>query len=100
MYTSAESSSKRIREVVSRTQRRANHSDLPNRYMSDFERGLNLLLDHGVEALPDYRSGWQDPVHVAAEVEALCAFRALKNWGTGKGLYLNGKYKMEMRDAA
>lgn len=92
-------SSKRVRIVLARAQKRADRSQLPNRYMNSFEDKLFALLKRGDDALLNGRGGWQDPVQDAAEVEALCAYRALKHWGTGHGLVLVGKSELRL-DAA
>lgn len=58
----------------------------PNRFMAQFERSLNVLLDNGEsEILFGACSAWRDSVTVAAEIEALTAYRALVHWGTSWG---------------
>lgn len=85
----------RIRKVTARAQRRANKAGMPNRYMNLFESCLAALLADGEEAMLSRTLGWQDPVRVAAEAEALCAYRALKYWGTDQGLYRPGKHRRQ-----
>ncbi len=77
------------RTVFGWAQGRAACSDTPGKFMNKFEDNMRALLALGVqEELEriDESRGWQAPVDMAAEIEALSAFRALQHWGTEWGL--------------
>lgn len=69
----------------------AKRSESPNRFMAIYTDDLNLLRRKGEEALLDQRRSWKDPVQLAAEMEALAAFRALACWSTVAASMTQGK---------
>lgn len=71
------------RTVIERAQERALHSRSPVMYMRNFEMSLKVLRRDGTDTdfLDRRRPVWEDTVHVASEIEALSAFRAMRHWG-------------------
>lgn len=91
--------SERIRILHARAEKRAHRTKDPLRYMREFEDVLNRLVGRGeAEVLGRRTVAWRDPVLIAAEIEALSAYRALKHWGTVWGLYRS--YRGRLSQAA
>jgi hypothetical protein len=69
--------------------------------MDQFEKSLDLLMEKGESAvLSQRRTAWSDTVTVAAEIEALTAYRALVHWGTTWGMYVPSRYYRRYGPAA
>ena len=81
-----ETRSMMVRAVHSRAQKRAWHSDQPGKFMSRFEDTLERLKNGGEGNVLDRAPMWTDPTSLAAEVEALSAYRAMAHWGTHYGI--------------
>lgn len=65
---------------------RADRSEDPQQFMKVFQATLTALLTGGDNDSVERRVLWSDSTFEAAEIEALCAYRALQHWGTGQGL--------------
>lgn len=61
-------------------------SEKPSSFMNDFEAHLSKLLSNREEEVLAGPRTWHDPTSEAARVEALCAYRAIKHWGTDYGM--------------
>lgn len=83
---SQEDANRRIEQMKSWVSKRATRSDEPGRYMKEWRDELDAGLT-GFDLL-SVPMDFTDPVLVAAEIEALCTMRALKWWGTDRGLCL------------
>jgi hypothetical protein len=55
--------------------------------MVKFEDQLEVLFNGREGEVLDAVPKWQDPVSLAAEIEALSAYRAVQHWGTDWGLF-------------
>lgn len=75
---------RKLRVVQAWALRHAERSQEPGEYLDHFEGELEALLIGA--NLVETRWTILDPVHMAAEIEALCAHRAVRNWGTDHGL--------------
>lgn len=64
---------------------RAHLSARPVRFASRFEAALAEIREKGEEEFLGHPLDWNDSILVAAEVEALSAYRAVRYWGTGRG---------------
>jgi hypothetical protein len=88
--TTCEFGDAKWRTVFDRAQARANRTEAPRRFMNEFEDTLRTLRKNGSsgenELMDRRKDAWPDTLSLAAEVEALSAFRALEHWGTGWGL--------------
>lgn len=74
----------RLSTVQAWASQRARRSLDPLRYMHSFEEELRALLS-GSD--PDGRMlGVADPVRLAAGIEAACAVRSMRAWGSEEGL--------------
>jgi len=80
--------SKRFDSVCGRARNRAAYSETPERFLAMFHAELSRLRREGMASTLDQAPDWLDPTHLAAEIEALAATRAMRNWGTAKGLCL------------
>jgi hypothetical protein len=87
--------SKRYDSVCSRAEKRASRSEAPDLFMNKFYGGLSELRREGMAAVVDKAPDWLDPTHLAAEIEALAALRAIRYWGTAKGLCLTRRKRGE-----
>jgi hypothetical protein len=79
--------SDRVRETFTWAQNRAGSSAAPGKFMVAFEDGMEALFKGREGEVLDSRPSWQDPTRLAAEIEALGAYRALTHWGTSWGRY-------------
>lgn len=72
-----------------RARRMASRSEAPTKFMNDFDDELRHLSVRGIAGELDMIAttiDWTDPVHVAAEAEALAAYRTLTKQGVAWGL--------------
>lgn len=69
-----------------RAHSRAELSDDPEKFMKIFRTTLQALHEGGDSRRIEHGALWSSSVLEAAEIEALCAHRALQHWGTGHGL--------------
>lgn len=76
----------RINITRSWTCERAKCSVDYQRYMQHFEKKIEAILVG--QDLADVPMDARDPVLLAAEIEALCAVRAVRRWDTSEGLYI------------
>jgi hypothetical protein len=84
MAKAADSYSAAMATVFSWAQERAKMSKSPNKFLNRFANDLREARQIGEhEALAHRRE--VDPLLIAAEVEALAAYRALEHWGTSWG---------------
>lgn len=81
---------------------RAKKSQYPGKFMVEFEGDLSVLMRSGAGDMLDAVPHWQDPTHLAAEIEALSAYRALQHWGTDWGKLHHGRkwYAPKQREGA
>jgi hypothetical protein len=56
--------------------------------MELFHNAMAEARRNGENAIVDQSPDWGDPTHLAAEVEALAARRAMRHWGTTWGICL------------
>lgn len=76
----------RIEQMKRWVSKRATKSEAPGRYMKEWRDELDAgLIGFDLLSVP---MDLTDPVLAAAEIEALCTMRALKWWGTDRGLCL------------
>lgn len=66
---------RRLDTACRRVTVRADVSEQPHRYYRLFEEGLGRIRSRGVGEVLDTMPAWQDPVYLAAEIEALAATR-------------------------
>ena len=78
--------SEKFQAAFARAQMRAGGTQAPHRFMNTFEEEVNHILVLGEGSLLERSPTWEDPLHLAAEVEALAAVRAVRHWGTEEGL--------------
>lgn len=78
--------SRRNQVVRDRARERAKVSEAPDKFMVLFDGKLSRLRMSGDDAFVHRALLWDDPVNVAAEIEAFSAYRAMRYWGTSKGL--------------
>ena len=71
--------------VRDRAVNRAHRSERPVRFAAQFEAALAVLRERGEDVLLAHHLDWSDSTLVAAEIEALSAYRAVQYWGTGRG---------------
>ena len=81
MRTSADIE-RRLKVVHNWVKFHCRNSQSPNRYLARYEEALSVVMR---EQDDDVRSGWTDPVRVAAEIEAHAAWRAVHDWCGKKG---------------
>lgn len=67
--------SRRLDTVCRRAITRADASEQPHRFYRLFEEDLGKIRRVGVNEVLETRPAWQDPVYLAAEIEALAATR-------------------------
>ncbi len=83
--------------VCESARRRAKQSSDPKKFIDEFEDELQLLRKYKwareFELLEERRPWVVDELQVAAQVEALSAYRALEHWGTSWGL-CPGSYQL------
>ena len=85
--------SRRFDSVCSRAKNRAEQSETPERFLSMFHSELSRIRREGVDTTLSKGPDWNDPTHLAAEVEALAATRAMRYWGTAEGLCITRRAK-------
>lgn len=88
--------SKRYDTVCQRAEKRSARSETPERFMNEFHDELSELRREGMTAIVERTPDWYDPTHLAAEIEALAALRAMRNWGTAEGLCLTRRAKNQV----
>lgn len=78
----------RFEAVCKRAKVRSERSAEPQRFLNEFEGEMAALRREGLASVVERGPDWSDPTHLAAEVEALAALRAMRTWGTTVGLCL------------
>lgn len=71
-----------LRSVALWVERRARRSGTPFHYMQQFEGVLEEIRKRGLGEVVNKPRVWQDPLHVATEIEAVCAHRTARCWGS------------------
>jgi hypothetical protein len=65
-------------------QRHAKRSTQPSRFLDYYEGTLGVARTRG--DMPETLIDFSDPLQLAAEIEALAAWRRVQRWHTGEGL--------------
>lgn len=88
--------SERYAAICNRAEKRSMQSEAPKRFMNEFHDELSALRREGLDVIVERAPDWLDPVHLAAEIEAITATRAMRCWGTLDGLCFPRRSKSQV----
>lgn len=76
--------SRRFDTVCRRANERGGMSQAPQRFYRVFQEELGTIRRKGLDAVLEVWPAWNDPVYLAAEIEALAAMRAMHTMSAGQ----------------